>query len=63
MTLPDLAQNVATNYPEYLKLAGDIIAVASFFAAVTPTPVDDGVLKILRTGIQYLSLGVGHAKK
>lgn len=52
------------NHPlEIIAAIGSVITAASAIAAMTPTPVDDGVLLVLRKLVDFLALNVGHAKK
>ena len=47
---------------QWLTIATSVIASASAIAAVTPTPVDNKVLFILRRIIDALALNEGRAK-
>lgn len=48
--------------PEIIEVALAVIAVASAFTAVTPSPKDDSVLARLRAILEMLALNVGHAR-
>jgi hypothetical protein len=53
---------IATNWFELLEIAGLVVAAASAIAAMTPTPKDDGVIKVIRKIVNALALNVGKAK-
>ncbi|WP_039913141.1 hypothetical protein [Cellvibrio mixtus] len=50
------------NVPDVLQLLSLVVALASSFAALTPTPKDDGVLLWLRKAIDFLALNFLGAK-
>jgi hypothetical protein len=47
---------------DILTIASYVIAAAAAIAALTPTPADDGVLKVIRKLIDWAALNVGNAK-
>lgn len=47
---------------QIISVATHVIAIASVIAAITPTPVDNGALIVLRKVLDYLALNVGGAK-
>ena len=53
---------ITENWFELLEIAGLVIAAAAAIAAMTPTPKDDGVVKVLRKIVDALALNVGKAK-
>jgi len=55
-------QDLITNAPHYLQVAGAIVGAASVIAALTPTPQDDGVLLVVRKLIDFLAFNFGSAK-
>jgi hypothetical protein len=58
MTLQDALTYATTFFPIVLQVVG----VASAIAALTPTPKDDGILLIVRKGLDYIALNVLHSK-
>lgn len=50
------------NIEQILIFAASIIATASAIAAITPTPVDDGLLAKVYAIIDILALNIGKAK-
>jgi hypothetical protein len=46
----------------YVQLAMQLIGFASVVAAITPTPVDDGILKTLKGILNIIAMNVGQAK-
>ena len=53
---------IITNWFEILEVAGLVVAAAAAIAAMTPTPKDDGVIKVVRKVVDALALNVGKAK-
>lgn len=49
------------NILDYLHIASFVVAVASAIAAVTPSPVDDGLLLKARQVLDILAFNWGHA--
>lgn len=47
---------------QVISISTGVIAVASVVASITPTPVDNGVLIVLRKVLDALALNVRHAK-
>jgi len=48
--------------PDILLIASMIVTLAGAVAALTPTPKDDGIVKILRKVVDFLALNFGNAK-
>jgi len=48
--------------PEYLEIAGSVIATAAVIATFTPSPVDNGVLVILKKILDVFAMNFGKAK-
>lgn len=46
---------------DWLNVATAVVTLASLAAALTPTPTDDGVLRVLRRVIDALALNWRHA--
>lgn len=46
---------------KWLSLASEVVTLAAILAAITPTPVDDGVVAVLRRIIDVLAFNWGHA--
>lgn len=53
---------IVANWFEILEVAGLVVAAAAAIAALTPTPKDDGVVKVIRKIVNALALNVGQAK-
>ena len=54
---------IMNNIDGILAVITAVVTVASAVAALTPTPVDDGIVKTIRKLIDALALNVGNAKK
>ena len=52
---------LVTDAPRYLQYAGNVIAIASMVAAMTPTPADDGVLLVAKKILNLFAFNIGHA--
>lgn len=46
---------------DWLHIATAVVTLASLVAALTPTPVDDGVLRVLRRVVDAVALNWRHA--
>lgn len=53
---------IANNWEGILAVITTVIAAASAIAALTPTPKDDAVLKVIRGIVDKLALNVKNAK-
>ena len=53
---------VVNNFDTIIAIATAIIAAASAIASLTPTPVDDGIVRKLRKVVDVLALNFGNAK-
>lgn len=53
---------IATNWFELVEVASLVVAAAAAIAALTPTPKDDGVIRVIRKVVDGLALNVGKAK-
>ena len=51
------------NRTELLGAISMVIAACSAIAALTPTPVDDGLVKKLYKIVDFLALNIGRAKQ
>ncbi|PWR19233.1 hypothetical protein DKG75_19605 [Zavarzinia compransoris] len=54
---------IIDNGDTLLAAASGVIAAASAIAALTPTPVDDGIVRLLRRVVEVLALNVGNARR
>lgn len=54
---------ILQNGEAILALASGVVATASAIAALTPTPVDDGIIRLLRRAVEILALNVGNARR
>ena len=50
------------NGQELLNVAAMVVATCSAIAALTPTPVDDGIVARLYKVIDFFALNIGRAK-
>lgn len=57
-----MIEYITSNWFELLEIAGLVVAAAAAIAALTPTPKDDGVIRVIRKIIDTLALNVGKAK-
>jgi hypothetical protein len=48
--------------PQYLEIAGSVIATAAVIATFTPSPVDNGVLIILKRILDVFAMNFGKAR-
>lgn len=48
--------------PEYLVYASAVVGAFASIAAVTPTPKDDGIAKMLLKAVNFLGANFGQAK-
>lgn len=53
---------ITANWFEILEVVSLVVAAAAAIAALTPTPKDDGVIKVIRKIVDALALNVGKAK-
>jgi hypothetical protein len=51
------------NAKELLSAFSMIVAACSAIAALTPTPVDDGIVSKLYKVVDFLALNIGRAKQ
>ena len=58
-----MIEYITQNWDGILAVITGIVTVASAVAALTPTPKDDGIVKLLRKLIDAFALNVGNAKK
>jgi hypothetical protein len=54
---------ILTNKDQLLAVATSIVAAASAFCALTPTPADDSIVRKVYRVIEWLALNIGKAKK
>jgi len=54
---------ILQNGEAILAVASGVVATASAIAALTPTPVDDGIIRLLRRAVEILALNVGNARR
>ena len=47
---------------DYVTIALAVIGAAAAIAAVTPTPVDDGIVRLLRKVLDIIAMNVGKAR-
>lgn len=52
---------LSTHGTDLLLLASGVVTTASALATLTPTPVDDGIVRLLRRVLDLLALNVGNA--
>lgn len=50
------------NIQNIAEIVAQVIGVAAVIAAITPTPVDDGILATLKKVLNILAMNVGQAK-
>lgn len=53
---------IAENLEALLTVVTSVVAAASAIAALTPTPVDDGIVATLRKVVDVLALNVVNAR-
>ena len=53
---------ITANWFEILEVVSLVVAAAAAIAALTPTPKDDGAIKVIRKIVDALALNVGKAK-
>lgn len=54
---------IVNNTQELVAAISMVIAACSAIAALTPTPVDDGLVKKLYKVVDFLALNIGRAKQ
>lgn len=54
---------ILDNGEAIVQTATAIVAACSAIAALTPTPVDDGIVRKLYKVIDFLALNIGRAKQ
>lgn len=54
---------ILQNGEAILAVASGVVATALAIAALTPTPVDDGIIRLLRRAVEILALNVGNARR
>jgi len=59
----ELIQSVIDNRGEIIAILTSVVALASAVCALTPTPKDDGVVKVAYKVVEWLALNVGKAKQ
>jgi delta-aminolevulinic acid dehydratase/porphobilinogen synthase len=47
---------------DFLQIASYVVAAAAAVTALTPSPKDDGIVKTIRTVLDWAALNVGNAK-
>ncbi|MDP0496400.1 MAG: hypothetical protein Q7Q73_09345 [Verrucomicrobiota bacterium JB024] len=57
-----MIEYITQHWDEILLIITSVIAAASAIAAITPTPKDDAVLKVIKGIVDKLALNVGKAK-
>lgn len=57
-----MIEYITQHWDEILLVITTVIAAASAIAAMTPTPKDDAVLKVIKGIVDRLALNVGKAK-
>ena len=57
-----MIEYIQQNWESILSAITTVIAAASAIAALTPTPVDDGIVKKLYKVIDLFALNIGKAK-
>ena len=57
-----MIEYITQHWDEILLIITSVIAAASAIAAITPTPKDDAVLKVIKGVVDKLALNVGKAK-
>ncbi|MEO1330326.1 MAG: hypothetical protein AAFW46_11740 [Pseudomonadota bacterium] len=60
---PELLAQIFAAAPDFLSAMAALIASASAFAALTPTPSDDRLLGRLYRIVDLLALNIGRAKE
>lgn len=50
------------NLPEYIGIATSVVGTFAVIAAATPTPKDDGIVKVLTNIVNFLGANFGKAK-
>lgn len=53
---------VIENFDNILMLATSIVGTAAIIASMTPTPKDDGIVRLLKKVLDFLAMNVGKAK-
>ena len=53
--MSDIVAWFVSNWPVIAQVVGALVAAASVITALTPTPVDDGVVAFIRKILGYLS--------
>lgn len=57
-----MLNSLLENLPEYLTIASSVVGTAALIAAATPTPKDDGIVRMLTKVINFLGANFGKAK-
>jgi len=57
-----MIEYIQQNWESILSVITTVIAAASAIAAITPTPVDDGIVKKLYKVLDFFALNIGKAK-
>ena len=55
-------ESLLENLPQYLVYATAVVGAFASIAAITPTPKDDGIAKMLTKAINFLGANFGKAK-
>lgn len=58
----NMIEYVVNNWDSIAAIVAAVVTVASGVASLTPTPVDDGVMRKVRKVVDVLALNVGNAK-
>jgi hypothetical protein len=57
-----MVEYITENWSGIIAIATAAVTLASAIAALTPTPKDDGIVKVLYKVVDWLALNVGKAK-
>lgn len=57
-----MLEYIMNNWESMLVIATAVVTAASGIAALTPTPVDDGILLKVRKVLDVVALNIGNAK-
>ena len=61
--MSDIINYLINNHEQILGAMTSVVAACSAIAALTPTPMDDGLVRKLYKIVDFLALNIGRAKE